>query len=218
MPTRSLARLAGILYVAIILLGLGSELALRGPLVGDGPDATWAAVSAHPTLFRLSILSDTALVVADIAIALVFFRLLRPVSEDIARAAMVFRLMQAAVIAASLLALVSAATLVATAPAPEPSTLARLIETHGTGYDLGLILFAVNTGLMAWLLVRSGLVPRWLPPLLWAAAAVYLVGGVTRIAAPGLNEAMQPAYVVPVIAEVALAVTLLLGGQRGAVV
>ena len=73
------------------------------------------------------------------------------------------------------------------------------------------IFFGVNTLLTAWLLRRSGMVPAWLPPLLAAAGLVYLVGSYTRLLAPGLNAAMQPAYAVAVIAELAFAILLLTG-------
>ena len=194
-PTLSTARAAGTLYVIVILLGLGAELGIRLPLVAPGdPEATWAAVSAALGLFRLGILADAGMVLADIGLALLFYRLLRPVAAGPAMAAMVLRLMQAAVIAASALALIAAAHLVDTAATPRPESLVALIELHAAGYDFGLIFFAVNTAITAWLLGRSGLVPRWLPPLLGAAAAVYLLGSVTQIVAPGINELMQPAY------------------------
>ncbi|MBF9032472.1 DUF4386 family protein [Rhodobacterales bacterium HKCCE3408] len=209
--TLRLSRTAGALYVLVILTGLGAELGLRGPLIHAGdPEATFAAVTGNLGQFRAAILTDAVMVAADIGLALLFFGLLRHVSEGLARTAMMFRLIQAATIAASALFLVSALG------ASDGTTMLRLIETHAAGYDFGLIFFAVNTAITAWLLARSGLVPRWLPPLLQAAALVYLAGSVTRIVAPGLNELMQPAYLVPVIAETALAVTLLIGPRSRA--
>ncbi|QDC10456.1 DUF4386 domain-containing protein [Oceanicola sp. D3] len=213
--SRTTQRSAGALYASVILLGLGAELLVRMPLISwDNAAATWQAVSANTGLFRLGILADTAMVMADIGLAVLFFALLRHVHRDWALAAMVLRLMQAAIIAASLLATVGALNLV-TGPSAAPEALLALLEIHSIGYDIGLVFFGANTLITAWLLARSGLVPRWLPPLLSLAGLVYLAGSITRIIAPDLNTLMQPAYAVPVVAEVALAITLLIARRTG---
>ena len=48
--------------------------------------------------FRLSLVADVVMMLADIGLALVFFALLAPVQAGLARAAMIFRLMQAGLI------------------------------------------------------------------------------------------------------------------------
>lgn len=208
------ARMAGAMYLAIIALGITSEFALRGPLtaLGDG-QATAQAIMADPLALRLSLLADTGMLLADIGLALLLFAVFSHVSRAVAGAAMIFRLMQAGVIAASLLALIGLLTLADQGALDGPTALA-LLDVHGTGYDLGLIFFGVNTVLTAWLAARSGLVPGWLPPLLYAAAAVYLVGSTVRLAAPELTPLIEPAYIIALIAEVSFMVILLRGFGR----
>ena len=179
----------------------------------NAPAATHAALAAHLTQFRMAILADAGMVLADVLLAVLLFGLLRPVHAGLALAAMVLRLVQASVIAASALALIAVDASMATGAAPE--TVLRLVLVHAAGYDFGLIFFAGSTALTAVLLGRSGYA-GWLPPLLLGAALVYLVGSVTRIVAPDLNALIQPAYLVPVIAEVALALALLIGPRRAA--
>jgi hypothetical protein len=208
----STPRMAGIFYIVIILCGMTAELALRGPLLAPGTaEGTLTAILAAPGQLRGAILLDTVMVLADIALAILLYRLLKPFGEGLALAAMVFRLMQAAVIAASLMALVAVDVMALRQGTAAADTVMTLMELHGIGYDVGLIFFAVNTGLTAWLLSRSGLVPRALPPLLATAALVYLAGSLSRIVAPDLNAAMQAAYVVPLIAETWFALALLTG-------
>ena len=82
---RRLVRSAGALYLVIIVTGLTAELVLRG----TGLPAPLAArleglVGPYPAV-RLSLLADLVMLVADIALALVLFRLLAPVSEHLAR-------------------------------------------------------------------------------------------------------------------------------------
>ena len=186
------ARWAGVFYIAIIVLGITGEAVLR-PMAADTGDAA---------ILRLSILSDTGMALADVALAVLLFALLRQIDEMLALAAMVLRLMQAAVIGANLLVLVAAAHLMATGQ----DAGAQLMQ-HALGYDIGLVFFGVNSLIMAWLLVRAG-VPRLIGWGVGAAGVVYLLGSVTRLIAPEINAAMQPAYLVPLLAESALALWL----------
>ncbi|MBA85161.1 DUF4386 domain-containing protein [Thalassobius sp. S69A] len=193
------ARLAGVLYLGIILLGISAEAALRAPLItwGDAA-ATQAALSAHEGLFRLSILFDLGMAGLDVALAVVFFGMLREVNAQAALMAMVFRLMQAAVIAGNILCLVAALQ----------GDALLWLERHAIGYDVGLAFFAVNTAIMARLLWR--IAPRWICVAMAAAGAVYGLGSLTRLLVPDLNAMLQPAYAVPVLAEVSLMLWLLI--------
>jgi hypothetical protein len=61
-----------------------------------------------PTPLRLSIAADAIMAMSDAALAVLLFFILRAYGPGLALAAMVFRLMQGAVIAASLLLLLAA--------------------------------------------------------------------------------------------------------------
>lgn len=204
----ALVRSAGALYLVIILCGLTAELALRGPLLQGSAEEVAAAMTAGLPQLRLSLLADVVMLLADIALALVFFSLLRDRAEALARAALVFRLGQAVLIGASLIALASAPALLADAP----RIAVHMTEMHGLGYDIGLILFGVNSLVMARLLAM-GNTPRVIALGIAAAGLVYLVGGLLRLSAPGLWEAFQPAYLVCILAETALCLWLLIAAR-----
>ncbi|SIN82458.1 DUF4386 domain-containing protein [Vannielia litorea] len=213
--TQGIQRTIGALYLGVIALGLAAEFGIRMPLISwNDPAGTWQAIAANIGLFRMSLLAESAMILLDIGLAVLFFALLRRVHPELALAAMVLRLMQAAVISGSLLASVAALSLVA-GEAAQPRALMVLLTTHSIGYDVGLIFFGANTLITAWLLARSGLVPRWLPPLLALAGLVYLAGSLTRLAAPPLNALMQPAYLVTIVAELSLALVFLLRPRAG---
>ena len=103
-----------------------------------------SALTAAP--LRLSIAFDVAMMAADIALAVIFFLLLRTVSQGAALTAMVLRLMQAGLIGASLIALTGAAALV---EAQQPALARQMAAMHAAGYDLGLIFFGGNSLAMA---------------------------------------------------------------------
>ena len=198
------ARAAGMLYLAIIVLGIGAEAGLRAPLIDwQSGAATATALTEGMGRFRLSILFDLAMAASDVALAVLLYAMLRAVAPVLALMAMVFRLMQAAVIAGNAMALRAAGEVAMAGGDPLPH-----LAEHAAGYDLGLFFFAFNSLMMAVLLIRAG-APRVIGWGIGAAGLVYLGGSMTRFVAPEMNAAMQMGYIVPVIAETALMVWLL---------
>ena len=199
-------RLAGALYLLIILTGVAAELVLRAPLRAAAPGELPAAFLAAPGTFRLSLLADLVMVSADIALAMLFYMLLKPVGAGLALAVLVLRLFQAAIIAASLTLLTALPGLVA---AGEEVLAATVLGLHATGYDVGLFFFGLNSLLMVRLLRLSGGVPAWIAAAIGLAGLVYLAGSVLRLVAPGAMAAFEPAYAVPLLAETSLCLWLL---------
>ena len=203
-PPEPAARAAGALYFVLIGFGMTAQFVLRGPALAL-PDS---ALTAAP--LRLSIAFDVAMMAADIALAVIFFLLLRTVSQGAALTAMVLRLMQAGLIGASLIALTGAAALV---EAQQPALARQMAAMHAAGYDLGLIFFGGNSLAMAWLLCRGGAVPRAITAGIGAAGLVYIAGGFLRLLSPALMPLFEPAYLIALVAEVALALWLLVTGR-----
>lgn len=202
--TETIARFAGLLYVGVIACGIGAELALRAPLIDHAdPEGTAAAIAGHEGMWRAALALDLVMATFDVALAVLLFALFRPVDALLSGLAMALRLVQMAVVAAHL-PLLSAAIGV---PDPLPA-----IERHAAGYDLGLWFFGVNGLVTATLLWRGG-GPRLLAGLIAAAGLVYLAGSLTRFVAPDLNTLIQPAYAVPLLAELGFALWLSLGAR-----
>lgn len=213
------ARLAGALYLVIILCGMGSEVAVRLPSIVPGdPAATAANLAAHAGLFRLSLAADTVMALSDVALAVLLFHLLRPAGAVLSLMAMAFRLVQAALIAVSLLAQHAALMLATAVPgfdAVQRAALAGLfVDIHAHGYDLGLVFFGVACMLLGVLVWRSELLPRWLGVFVFAAGPVYVAGSAVRFLAPDYLGLVQPAYGVPLVAETAFCLWLLVRGVR----
>lgn len=207
LPTLPMFRFAGLLYLVIIVFGISSEVLLRGPLLASGDaEAVAASIAADPGPLRLSIAADAIMAICDAALAVLLFLLLRPLGAGLALAAMVFRLMQGAVIAASLLLLLAALR-----PDFAPQA-AALIEMHGAGYDLGLAFFGVNSVLTGILLFRFGGAVRAIAVGIAVSGLVYFTGSALRLGDPALATAFAPAYGLPVLAESAFCLWLLFAG------
>lgn len=200
----TLARAAGLAYLVIIFTGVTSDLILRAPLA-DAVDVA-ATLLAMPEAFRLSLLFDALMIAADVTLALLFYVLLRAYGRDLALAVLVLRLMQAALIAASLVLLT---TLPGLAEAGEGGLARVFLELHATGYDVGLLFFGMNSLLMWRLLARSA-APGWIAAGIGLSGLVYLAGSTLRLVAPELLVAFEPAYVLPLAAESSLCLWLLI--------
>lgn len=202
---RRLARIAGGLYLVIIVCGLFSELVVRGTLVVPGDAAATAAnILGADTLFRLGVVSDLVMVVADVAIALALYVLFVPVSRTLSATAAAFRLTQAAVLTlnllhqfAALLVLRHGGALDAFAPEELDALALLLLDVHSYGYLLGLVLFAGNLVVTGYLLYRSGFFPRALGVLAVLAAAGYVTDTLMFLLLPGYTGAVSDLVLAP---------------------
>lgn len=206
-------RFAGLLYLVIIGTGLGAELGLRGPLIDlADADGTASAILAAPGRFRLAIAADLVMALCDAGLAIMLFLIFRAVAPALALAAMVFRLIQTGLVAASLLAMQAAWLVLSRADGLDdaPALALVFLDLHGHGYDLGLIFFGVNSLVMGALVWRSGLFAKVFAVGLGLAGVVYLIGSGLRLFAPDMASVFAPAYGLTILAETAFCLRLLL--------
>jgi hypothetical protein len=216
------ARITGVLYLIIIVLGLFSELFVRGgTIVAGDPAATATSIAGSQFLFRVGIASDIVVFLADVGVAALLYVLLQPVSQAISLIAAAFRLTGTAVYSANLLNQFAALFLatgegsVETLSPGHAEALAMFfMELQGHGYDLGLVFFGVHCLGLGYLLARSNLFPGALGVLMGLAGLGYLVGSFTLFLFPGLHAAITPVYIAPLIGEVAFCLWLILKGVR----
>lgn len=216
------ARLSGVLYLLIIICGMFSEAYIRSSLIVPGDAATTAGnILASPGLFRVGFASDSIMLLCDVAIAVLLYVLLRPVSRTLALAAAAFRLTQAAVLGFNLLNYYAAMLLLGGATYQAGLDTAQLhaqamlfLELHSHGYDLGLIFFGLSNIILGYLLIRAAYFPSIFGYGLITAATVYLTGSFTRFLFPEILPFITPAYIVPLLAELAFCLWLLIRGIR----
>jgi hypothetical protein len=214
------ARVAGMLYLMIIVLGLFGELFVRASLIspGDASETARQILSAE-SLFRMGFLTDSIMFLSDVALAVLLFVLLNPVNKTLALIAVCFRLMQTAVIAlnllnyyAALLILTGATDTSGLETAQIHSLSSMFLDLHSYGYDLGLILFGVHCIVLGYLIAMSLYMPKVLGYLVMAAGVTYLVGSYTRFLFPDFVDAVSPIYGIAIISELSLCLWLLVKG------
>lgn len=198
-------RLAGLFYLAIILLGLYGEMFVRAKLVVPGnPSATAQAISGAPFLWRSGIVGDLLMQVFDIPVIVVLYLLLRPLNESLALSATFINLIQTAVLVANKLTLLIPLFLVSGARYLSPFSAEQLhsisylaIKIHSYGFAVGLIFFGVACLLRGYLLFKSGYVPKIFGVLMLLAGLSYLINSFALILAPSFATILFPAILLP---------------------
>ena len=214
------ARIGGILYLLIIIVGALGEIFIRGKLIVPGDAMSTANnIMASQSLWRIGIAGDLLMHVCDIPLMLIFYVLLRPVNKNLALLAVLFNLIQTAVLVANKLNLLMPTFLLGNADylkTFEPDQLAALayvfVKAHDYGFGIGLIFFGFACLMYGYLLFRSSYFPRTLGILMAIAGLSYLVNSFTLILAPAYAGMIFPVLVLALIGELSLCLWLILKG------
>jgi hypothetical protein len=214
------ARIGGILYLMIIIAGALGEIFIRGKLIMSGDAISTANnIMASQSLWRIGIAGDILMHVFDIPLMLAFYVLLKPVNKNLALLAMLFNLIQTAVLVANKLNLLMPLFLLGNADylkAFEPNQIYALmyvfIKAHDYGFGIGLIFFGFACLIYGYLLFRSGYFPRTLGVLMAIAGLSYLANSFTLILAPAYAGTILPILVLALIGELSLCLWLIVKG------
>jgi len=217
----TLARIGGALYLLIILGGAFGEAFIRGRLiVPDDARATAERILANEGLWRIGIASEIIMLVCTVALALILYVLLRPVSRDLALLAVLFNLTSIAIEATNELQLLltllplTDAGLTGAFDRAQIDALSYLTATsYGYGFGVGLIFFGVECLILGVLISRSGYLPRAIGVLMLIAGACYLINMFAVILSPRLAAFLFPIGMLPaLLGEGALCLWLLVKG------
>ena len=214
------ARIGGVLYLIIIVIGFCGEFFVRNRLVVAGDiTATANNIIAFESLWRIQIASDLILLVCAVALLLILYILLRPVNKNLALLALFFNLVSFPIEAVSKLFLFAALFLSQNADylkAFEPLQLQALaslsLKLHDYGFAIDLIFFGFACLIYGYLLFRSGYFPRALGVLIEIAGLSYLTNSFTLILAPAYAATIFPILVLALIGETSFSVWLVVKG------
>lgn len=148
--------MAGVLYLVNIVCGAYA--------IGIVPTLTGHDIQAHELVYRSGILAHLLVTVTNVPMAVLFFYLLRVVNRKLALLDAFFTLVGTAIEAASLLA-------------GTPGSVQA-------DYDIYTVFYGFDILCVAYLVYRSGFLPRIIGVLLAIDGVAYLVHSVTDILAP----------------------------------
>jgi hypothetical protein len=221
-PLKKAARIAGAIYLSLVLIAPFAMLYVPGRLIVRGNAAATADnILAHETMFRLSIFGDLIGHVIFICLAIALYRLLSSVNNTWALLMVSFVLVSAAVGFLNALNNIAAVILfrggefLTVFDKPQRDALAMLfIRLHSQGEFISEIFWGVWLFPFGLLVFRSGFLPRLLGVWLIIACFAWIALSITAQFFPYNYETafawLQPAF----FAEMAIMLWLLIRGAK----
>jgi uncharacterized protein DUF4386 len=216
---RRAARLAGFLYLLVIVGGGFAEIGVRQRLlVANDPAATASNILAHEQLFRWGFTADLFQALCIPPLILLLYVLLKGTHRYVAIVAVFFSLIGAAVQSATLLGhfapliLLKRGAAFGVDPALLQAATYMALQLQGIGYAAGLVFFGGTMFARGYLIVRGPVVPRWIGVFLMIEGVAYWLNSTIDFVAPALASTALPILMATGLAEVALCVWLLIAG------
>jgi hypothetical protein len=214
------ARIAGGLYLIVIVGGIFAELFVRGRLVIQGDAAATAHnIQAHELLYRLGFVVEAFYCACNIPLALIFYKLFKVVNKNAALMMLFFDLVSNTIESVSLLAHFAPLVLFRGGHYLSAFTTEQLqavaylsVQLFEHGFAICLVFFGFDCLTMAYLIVHSKFFPRLIGVLLAIEGLGYLINSFSLFLAPALQARIFPYFTATAIAEVALCLWLLVMG------
>lgn len=215
------ARLAGAIYLVVIVFGGFSEGFVASKLLAPGD----AALTAHNILAASGLWNASLagnLIVPLIAVPQLWieYRLLRPAGRGLAQLFLLFNLVSLAVEAVSklfqlvVLPILGGHGLGGAFTTPQLYALAHLaLVLHDEAFNVALMFFGGACLLSGRLIYRSTYLPKVVGVLMQIAGAAYLIASFAALFAPAVSDAISPWILLPpLIGESSLCLWLLIRG------
>ena len=219
LPRSRVARVTGGFYLAFIVASVLADVLGH---IGIGPvGQVYQAITLHVGSFRLGLVVALISAFLFVMAAWGLYVLLRSVDESLALLFLVLNAVGVAIQCASVLSLLSAMSLgdgasrMQVYSAAELEGLAYLfIGTYKTGFVTAQLFFGTWLFPLGYLVYRSRSLPRLLGVLLMVDGVAVLIWFLQALLLPAHPEITYPGLVVSFVAEVGLALWLLVRGVK----
>jgi Domain of unknown function (DUF4386) len=216
------ARVAGVIYLVAMALGIFSQSFVLGQLVATDAAATARNILSAEGLFRLGIAIDVITFVSDVVIAWALYELLRFVDQSLALLGALLRVADGAILAVVTLnglvtlRLLSGVDYLNAFDASQLAGLARLyVSARGLGFYIGFVFLGLGSAVFAYLLLKSRYVPTILPAWGMFASLLLAIGSLAVMLSPAFAAKAATACMLPMFFyEVPLGLWFLIKGVR----
>lgn len=181
------ARAAGFFWLMTILAGMFGFLAGGKFVVSGAAAATAANILAHESLYRWAFVGNLIATACYLAVTLLVYALLKPVSREISLLAAFFSLTGCAIGALSCLLFFAPVALLGGAQYLTVFTVGQLqalaltfLTLSALTNDMGLVFFGLHVLTVGYLIRRSTFLPRILGALLMVTAVCYLTNSLAN--------------------------------------
>ena len=219
LPPDKVARVAGGFYLAFVL---ASVLAgLLGHIGMGGPEQVYQALALSVWSFRLALVVALMSAFLFLMAAWGLYVLLRPVNQHLALLFLLLNAVGVAIQCASMFPLISAmlqgdaANHLQAFSAAQLEGLAYLsINVYKTGFVTAQLFFGTWLFPLGYLVYKSGFLPRFLGVILMLDGIGVLIWFLQALLLPAYPVISYPAFVLGFVAEVGLALWLLVKGVK----
>jgi len=185
------ARIAGILYLSLLPLGILGLIYVPMTLIVPGDTAVTASnILANETLFRLSIVSSLLVQVVNIFVVVFLYKLLNPVNRNMAVMMVIFILLGAPI---AMLNEVNNAAVLLVLNSDEPAygMMNLFLDLHEVGIQIAGIFWGLWLFPMGYLVYKSNYIPRIIGVLLMIGCFGYLIDSFLFLLVPDVGVAVS---------------------------
>jgi hypothetical protein len=195
-PIQTYARAAGLLFLVTMVAGFFGEVyAPSTIIVANDAAATARNVIGMNSLFRLGFASYLIEALCDVALALIFYVLLRPVRRNLSLLAAFFGLISTALFAVAELfyfapsLILNGADYLKVFSPDQLNALALLsLKMYARASGLFMVFYGVAGIIRGYLIYRSGYLPRTLGVIVAIAGLGFVVKNFTLVLAPSYSS------------------------------
>ncbi len=218
---KNLARIAGLLYLIVIATGLFAEVFVRQALkVSEDALTTANNIQSSEMLFRWGLVADLINFVCGLPCVLIIYFLFKRVNKFLLQLALIFVVIQTAIIAVNLLNQISPLLLLSNntyLKTFQPNQLAALsqlsLNIQGAGYAIGLVFFGFYCLLVGYVIFKSKMVPKFLGILYIISGLGYLINSFIMLLSKGFANPLFTYIAIPIfIGELSFCLWLLIKG------
>lgn len=220
MNSRKTARIAGLLYLLVIVFGAFAEVGVRSSLIVPGDAAATAAkIMASESLFRIGFMSDLIMMTCYFLLAFTLYVLLKPADNNLSLLFVLFTLASVAIMSLNMLnqfaalLLLSGMGYLTVFSADQLQALALFfLDLHKYGYFIAQIFFGLWLLPLGYVGFKSGYFPRALSILVMLACVGHLIQYFQVFLFPGYDAITYPGLAIATIGEISLCFWLLIKG------
>jgi len=221
--SKRLARVAGVLYLLVGILGGFAEGYVEPKMYVAGHAAATAGnVVANAGLMRIGVVADLLDGTVFVILAMALYILLKDVHKSVARGMLILVALAAGITCLSALfefeglrVATGAVNVAALGTAGSNALVLLLLDSQHYGLLIAQIFFGLWLAPLGYLAYKSGRFPKALAILLVAASVSYLFDMLAAFLVPGFDKSIHTlASIVPAVAETWMVGYLLIVGVR----
>jgi hypothetical protein len=194
-PNKKIARVAGILYLIMIVFGMAAQVIRSNLIVTDNITATISNIMASESLFKVAFVSDLVMATCYLLFAWALYVLLKPVNKNVALLFVLLTTVSVAIMCLNMLnhfavlILLNGTGYLTAFGAVQLNALVKLfLDMHDYGYCIAQISFGLWLLPLGYLVIKSGFLPRILGVMLIIATFGNLIVFFSAFLLPGYGS------------------------------